>query len=133
MLSPVSPSPPTSKDEVGGHQEEQEEEPDLSKAMLDDPIVGVEAVVHDQHGPGARKARPLPTPKPMSAAQKEIHDLTHLPFDEGCDLCRLTRGLNALHRLTQEAMRTIPLRVADSCYLRWSNSAVLRTVLVMRL
>ena len=131
MLSPVRPSPPDSKDEVGGHQEELEEDVDLSQAMLDDPIVGVE-VIHGQDGPGARQARPLPVPKPMSAAQKEVHDLTHLPMDEGCEICRLTRGLNWQHRHSHEHLRTIPRLVADYCYLRWSNSPVLRTVLVMR-
>ena len=47
-----------------------------AQAMLDDPIVGVEHVLFDEHGAGARKPNPLPVPKPMSAAEKEIHDLT---------------------------------------------------------
>ena len=112
---------------------EEEEEVDLSKALLNDPIVGVEVVVSDHHGPGARKARPLPTPRRMSPAQREQHDLNHLPFDEGCEICVATRGLNAQHRASSEHMRVIPLLVADYCFLRWSKSTMLRTVLVMRL
>ena len=118
MVTPVSPpSPSTVEGEAARDKQEEEEEPvDLSKAMLSDPIVGVEAVIHDEHGPGARRAKALPTPKPMSPAQKEQHDLTHLPFDEGCWICRATRGLNAQHRLSNEHMRTIPMLVADHCF-----------------
>ena len=134
MLSPVS--PPASSEEGLGHvhaPSKEEMEPDMSTAMLDDPIVGVEVVLSDHNGAGARPARPLPSPKQMSPAQRAIHDLTHLPFDEGCEICRATRGLNAQHLASNEHMRTIPLLVADYCFLRWSVSSVTRTVLVMRL
>ena len=73
------------------------------------------------------------SPKTLNPAQREIHDLAHLPFDEGCEICRLTRGLNAQHGPTLEHMRTIPLLVADDCFLRWSSNPTLRTVWVMRL
>ena len=106
---------------------------DLREAMLDQPIVGVEVVFDEQHGAGARPARPLPTPKPMSPAQRELHDLTHQPYDDGCEICRATRGLNATHATSSEHLRTIPLLVADYCFLRGSNGTTFRTVLVMRL
>ena len=93
MLCPVSPSSPSSSSGLGKVHDvqEDEEEVDVSKAMLKDPIIGVEPIV-GQHGDRARQARPLPVPKTLSPAQREIHDLTHLPFDEGCEICRLTRG-----------------------------------------
>ena len=94
MLNPVSPTPASSSDTGRGFENQTvhegegvEEEIDLRLAMLDDPIVGVEQVVWDQHGPGALKPRALPTPKAMSPAEKEEHDLTHLPFHPGCELC----------------------------------------------
>ena len=136
MIHPVR--PPSSSHEAGEgmhHQNAEEEEPevDLKDALLDDPIVGVEAVTWDEHGAGARQARPLPTPKAMSKAQKEIHDLTHLPFDEGCEICQATRGLNSQHRLVLEQSRVIPLLVADYCFVRFANSTTIRTIRVMRL
>lgn len=116
------------------HQDDEHiwEDVDFSKAMLDDPIVGVE-VISDEQGPGARRARPLPVPKPMSPTEREIHDLTHLPMDLRCEICRLTRGLNAQHRATSEETRVIPLLVADYCFVKYNNSPALRTILVMRL
>ena len=57
---------------------------DPTMAMAGEPIVGVERVVYDEStGPGALAARPLASPKSMSAAQRAIHDLTHLPYDPG--------------------------------------------------
>ena len=137
VMCPVSPQPNSAELGEGGasqqSEEEEEEEVDLSKAMLSDPIVGVEVVVNDHRGTGARRATPLPTPKRLSPAQQALHNLTHLPFDEGCVICRATRGLNAQHRISLEHLRTIPLLVADYCFLRWSMGTTLRTVLVMRL
>ena len=69
----------------------------------------------------------------MSPAAREIHDLTHLPFDEDCDICLSTRGLNAPHRALSEHSRVIPLLVADYCFVKFSYSATLRTILAMRL
>lgn len=63
MVTPVSPLP-TSADGGGElHRQGAEEDVVFSRAMLDDPIVGVEAVTEDEHGPGARRARPLPIPR----------------------------------------------------------------------
>ena len=115
MIAPVSPHPETHDAGQGPHHQapEEELEVDMGLAMLDDPIVGVEAVLSNQHGPGARPARPLRTPKQMSPAQREIHDLTRMPFDEGCEICAATRGLNAKHMMSSERMRVMPLLAAD--------------------
>ena len=88
MMCPVSPIPDSNETGTGHANPPSQEEMDvdMSQAMLDDPIVGVEVVLEDHNGPGARQARPLPSPKSMSPAQRAIHDLTHLPFDEGCDI-----------------------------------------------
>ena len=65
-----------------------DEEVNPKHAMLSDPIVGMEKVTwEDGRGPAAIAARPLPSPKPMSDAQRRIHDLTHLPYDPGCPIC----------------------------------------------
>ena len=82
---------------------------DLKDALFDDPIIGVEHVLLDENGLGARRANPLASPKPMSPAEKAVHDLTHLPFHPGCPICRATRTPNAQHRGTHEHLRVIPL------------------------
>ena len=122
MLSPISPDLPPDPGEGGGeHHQLQEDVVDFSKAMLDDPIVGVEQVISDQHGPGARQPRALPVPKPTTPAENEIHDLSHLPYDLRCEICRATRGLNAPHRTISEQLRVIPLMVADYCFLSFAG------------
>ena len=69
MLSPVSPPPDSSEEGKGSavqQPREEDEDVDISQAMLDDPIVGVEVVISDHRGPGARTAHPRPTPKMMT-------------------------------------------------------------------
>ena len=59
MLCPVSPQPASAEIGEGhcGQPVQEEEEVELSKALLNDPIVGVEVVISDHRGPGARGAR----------------------------------------------------------------------------
>ena len=129
MISPVSPHPGSHDAGKGSDHQDSEEEPevDMGLAMLDDPIVGVEAVLSNQHGPGARPARPLRTPKHISPAQRAIHELTHTPFDERCEICAATRGLNAKHMQSSELTRVTPVLVACYRFMRWSTGTALRT------
>ena len=54
---------------------------DPKMAALGEPIVGTERIVYDDsNGPGALPARALPSPKAITANQRSIHDLTHLPI-----------------------------------------------------
>ena len=59
--------------------EDEEELVDFGKALINDPIVGVEQVVLDEQGPGALEAVPMKSPPSMSPAQWAKHCLTHLP------------------------------------------------------
>ena len=137
--SSVSPSLPNAlapgRDEDHQHSQthKEEEEVDMKLALLDEPIVGVEQVIHDAHGPGALKPRALPSPKPMTAAQKAIRDLSHLPHDPACPICAAGRGLNLPHQVSNEHLRIIPLLVADYCFIKFAGDSSLQTVLVMRL
>ena len=135
-LSSVSPSLPSSSRDGGDelqHRQPVEEEVDMRQALRDEPIIGVEQVIHDENGPGALKPRPLPTPKAMTAAQKAVHDMSHLPHDPGCPICASSRGLNLPHQPSHEHLRVIPLLVADYCFVRFLGDSILQTVLVMRL
>ena len=56
-----------------------EEVVDPKMAVIGEPIVGIDRVVYDDStGDGAIPARPLASPKVMSASQRAIHDLTQL-------------------------------------------------------
>ena len=63
----------------------EEEEVNPKHAMLSEPMDRI--TWEDGRGPGALAAKPLPSPKPMSDAQRRMHDLTHLPYDPGCPMC----------------------------------------------
>lgn len=109
------------------------EEVDIKKALLEDPIVGTDMVVLDEHGPGALQPSPLPSPRPMAEKPKVLHDIAHLPYDPGCPMCVSTRRPNSGHCQSHEYLRVIPMLVADDSFMRFANDSDLQTVLVMRL
>ena len=100
-MLPVSPQPlhshslsplgAGSAEEDGVHSEE-EEEVDMQKALLADPIVGAKSVVMDQHGPGAIPAKPLASPPSMTqgAGHSQFNTLAISPWL--CYLCRDQKG-----------------------------------------
>ena len=111
----------------------EEEVVDSKMAVLGEPIIGIERVVYDDTtGPGALSARPLTSPKSMSAMQRAIHDLTHLPYDPSCEICVSTRRPNTHHRSLKMSEREIPLIVGDYCFPKHSDEADPLTVLVIR-
>ena len=102
-------------------------------AMMDEPIIGMENDTwEDGKGSGALSARPLPSPKTMSDAQRRIHDITHLPYDPGCPICVSCRRPNDHHRRVKDSTRTIPLIVADYGFPKNSDDDEPLTLLVMR-
>ena len=106
---------------------------DESKALMKEPIVGVDKVVFDEAtGSGALPARPLPAPKGMTMKQREIHDLTHLPYDPSCEICVSCRRPNTQHRTVSNPERWVPLLVADYAFPKHSEDAEPLTVLVVR-
>ena len=110
-----------------------EEDVDVKLALFDDPIVGVEVVTRDEHGPGALEARALPSPPTMTPTQRATHALTHVPPHQGCAICRSTRSPNMAHGPSHEHERVIPLLVGDYCFMRRQDESKLLTCLVMRL
>ena len=106
---------------------------DPKLALMSEPIVVVEHVTWDAGKvPGAIPAKPLPSPKEMSVAQRRIHDLTHLPYDPGCAICVSCRRTNHHHRQVKDSDRTIPLLVADCGFPTISDDDDALTRLVMR-
>ena len=106
---------------------------DPTLAMLGEPIVGTEWVVYDDtNGPGAMPARPLPSPQSMTAAQRAIHDLTHLPYHPGCEVCVSCRRPNNMHLSQKHSERTVPFMVGDYCFPKHSDEVDIITALIIR-
>lgn len=106
---------------------------DSRMAMLGEPIIGIERVVYDDvTGPGALAARPLNSPKGMSAVKRAIHDLSHLPYDPSCEICVSSRRPNTHHRSLGQSEREIPIMVGDYCFPKHSEEVDPITVLVIR-
>ena len=131
--SPVRPLPHEPPDLPGGDDgaapiraqgEDDKEEIDPKLALMDDPIVGVEAGGSAPLGP---QAKPLRTPPTMSKAEKEKHDVTHQPPHPGCAICAASRAPNTMHCQSHEHLRTIPLLVGDYCFLRRLDGTIMLT------
>ena len=110
-----------------------EEDVDPKLALVKEPIVGFESTTWTKDaGHGAIPARPLPSPKQMSDAQRRIHDITHLPYDPRCAICVSCRRPNDHHRTSDDSKRTIPLVLAAYAFPRNMGDEEPLTVLVMR-
>ena len=142
---PVSPlTPPTSSSSEGRAassehdttqiaEHEDHEEVDFKDVLVGDEhtITGTGHTLHDGTHAGAIPPRALRSPTAMTPAEKAIHDLTHMPPHEGCEICKSTRAPNAPHTASHEHLRTIPLLVGDYCFLKSINDEHLLTCLVM--
>ena len=120
-------SPPTYLNPIGVVRDDhggvlsadiEDEAVDGGKAMVNDPIIGMDRVVFDDKtGPGALDALPLPSPKGMTPAKRAIHDITHLPYDPSCEVCVSCRRPNTHHTsMSKSAERSVPLLVGDYCF-----------------
>ena len=101
-ISPVRPQQHTPSTSEGGAAASQEETPaggheevDLKDVLQDDD--GKDLILHDGENAAALPPRQLRSPTTMTPAQKAIHDLTHMPPDPGCAICRSTRAPNMKH------------------------------------
>ena len=81
-----------------------------------------------------QKAVAMPSPIQPSQAQLDAHNLTHWPYRSWCPHCVAARRQNSPHHRSNSAVtRTIPLLVADYCYVRDHEDKALATVLVAKL
>ena len=55
-------------------------------------------VLQDDLTTEARQPRTRPSPSPPSEAERELHNLTHMPFRAWCPICVSSRGLPTQHR-----------------------------------
>ena len=81
-----------------------------------------------------QQAIPLPAPLQPSKAHQEAHNLTHWPYRSWCPHCVAARRPNSQHRRnTSSAERTVPLMVADYCFVRDNEDKTLAKVLVVNM
>ena len=110
-----------------------EEDVDPKMAVMGYPNVGMGNMTWEEgKGHGAIPARPLPSPKEMSTAQRRIHDLIHLPYDPGCGICVSCRRPNNHHRSVKDSEKTIPPVVEDYGFPKTSDEDTPMTLLIMR-
>ena len=78
-------------------------------------------------------AEPLPSPIAPTKAQRDAHNVTHLPYRSWCPHCVAARRPNSAHRIQKSGPRSMPLLVADYCFLKDSEDDVGIPVFVARL
>ena len=76
-----------------------------------------------------RGARTLAVPASVSEAEREHHDLTHLPYESWCSSCVRGRGREARH-LRLESRAGLPTVFVDYGFLRSTSDTSLLKVLV---
>ena len=123
------------RDDLQGVSEANDDEVvDRSLAVTGEPIIGTGKIIYDDTtGSGALDARPMPSPKGMSARQRAIHDITHLPYDPSCEICVSTRRPNTQHRTLKPSVRAVPLMVGDYAFPKHSDESEPLTLLVTRI
>ena len=103
---------------------------DSSELRDGEPADIVDADGEDVIQPG----KPLPEPRIPSKAEVDAHNVTHLPYRSWCPHCVRARRPNSQHRCRSSAsQRSLPLLVADYCYIKDIHDNQLKTVLVARL
>ena len=113
-----------------GHSVDDNDGPiDLKRAaVLGEPTVGIEAVTWDHRGQGGIAARPLPSPKELTQAAIDRHNLTHWPYESWCPIRAASRRPICYHRLQQDSSRQIPLLVGDYAFIMNSGDDELMCV-----
>ena len=91
-------------------------------------------VVDADDGKVCQQADALPEPVVPTKAEIEAHNVTHLPYRSWCRWCVMARRRASPHtRSKASSRRSIPLLVADYCYMRDCHDTELATVLVAKL
>ena len=77
---------------------------------------------------------PMSEPLVPTAAQISAHNISHLPYRSWCPYCVAARRPNSRHGRSQtEDQKSLPLLVADYCFMKDNDDQEITTVLVARL
>ena len=75
------------------------------RSILESHSVGEE----DESIQEANQAQCLKIPETVSAAEREAHSLTHMPFRSWCTVCQRAKGQQHYHKSKQKASSVIQL------------------------
>ena len=101
-------------------------------AMFPGPDMPPPPEPHDQVRP--ERVRPLRKPVAPTKAQRERHELTHLPYADWCRHCVRARAQNDPHRKVKKhaSQNTVPTVSGDFCFLKQAGQEGTYPVHVMR-
>ena len=89
---------------------------------------------HAQQRPQAHRVRALPKPLLPTRADREKHELTHLPYETWCRHCVRARSLNDPHGKTKKhsTAREVPVVSGDFCFMGQTDQDKAGPIFVMR-
>ena len=103
----------------------------LRSGVLDDepphqsPLLGDEQISAED-GSVVRDVKGMPAPRQPTRDEVSRHNITHLPYRSWCPICVASRRPNSSHRTSKNSTsRSIPVFVADYCFVRKPNEELL--------
>ena len=72
--------------------------------------MGVDVPIN--HSESTLRPRGLPSPDKPTKQERELHELTHLPYQRWCSVCVQAKGKHAPHPTSQDRTPIIKLDVA---------------------
>ena len=123
--------------ELQAQEEDGWERPEDASVLVDRHDVPVEQqdLISAEDGMVCQKTSALPEPVVPTKAEVEAHNAGgHLPYRSWCTWCTMARRRNSQHRSQpKSSKRSMPLLVADYCYMRDSVDTELCTTLVAKI
>jgi hypothetical protein len=122
LLYPVRPDDDDEDGRVGEAGEDGAGEAEVHEDEQDDEGVVEEAVI----------SKPAKDPHAPTAAEREEHEATHLPYRSWCAECVCGRRDNPPHLRRSEEERTVPMVLMDYAFVRRHDETEKVTVLLMK-
>ena len=116
-MCPVSPNIPHEREEHEGWESINDADVLAAPASAGQPMEQLDEINADDDE-AVQIARPIPAPMTPSKAQRDAHEVTHLPYRSWCPHCVAARRSNSQHKRMSSSSRTLPLLVADYCQLK---------------
>ena len=114
--------------------ESEEQAPGAGQGAAEEDEAGRDVQPVPQAHPEARRVRALPRPTTPTRAQREEHELTHIPYASWCRHCVKARAMNDPHRRTKKHVtdRDVPIVSGDFCFMGQSEQEKASPIFVLR-
>ena len=122
------------KDDVNGNDDDDMEEHIATEDPYQvDAPVPPPPIAHPAPRP-VERVKALPKPTAPTIAQRERHELTHLPFMDWCRHCVMARSQAAPHRRSKKhsTNREVPVVSADFCFMGQAEQEGTHPIVVVR-